>query len=111
MAAMELPYHVGLLSAAGHHGASHQQPQEFQVVTDRSILEDDLITDGIGEDAHVLWMVSSAESSLVLPPRRSRSSRAASAWVRLAHASGRRAWMAGRGRGAYWENAGSRKAP
>jgi predicted transcriptional regulator of viral defense system len=37
MAAMELPYYVGLLSAAGHHGASHQQPQEFQVVTDRSI--------------------------------------------------------------------------
>jgi predicted transcriptional regulator of viral defense system len=37
MTAMELPYYVGLLSAAGHHGASHQQPQEFQVVTDRSI--------------------------------------------------------------------------
>ena len=37
MAAMELPYYVGLLSAAGHHGASHQQPQEFQVVTDRSV--------------------------------------------------------------------------
>jgi len=37
MAAMELPYYVGLLSAVGHHGASHQQPQEFQVVTDRSI--------------------------------------------------------------------------
>ena len=36
MAAMRLPYYVGLLTAAGHHGASHQQPQEFQVITDRS---------------------------------------------------------------------------
>jgi predicted transcriptional regulator of viral defense system len=30
----ELPYYVGLLSAAALHGAAHQQPQEFQVVTD-----------------------------------------------------------------------------
>lgn len=37
MAAMKLPYYVGLLSAAGVHGSSHQQPQEFQVVTDRSV--------------------------------------------------------------------------
>jgi predicted transcriptional regulator of viral defense system len=37
MAAMELPYYVGLLTAAAQHGASHQQPQEFQVVTDRSV--------------------------------------------------------------------------
>ncbi len=37
MAAMELPYYVGLLSAAAQHGASHHQPQEFQVVTDRSV--------------------------------------------------------------------------
>jgi len=37
MAAMQLPYYVGLLSAAGLHGASPQQPQEFQVVTDRSV--------------------------------------------------------------------------
>lgn len=29
------PYYVGLLSAAAIHGASHQQPMEFQVVTDR----------------------------------------------------------------------------
>jgi predicted transcriptional regulator of viral defense system len=36
MAAMSLPYYVGLLSAAALHGASHQQPQEFQVLTDRS---------------------------------------------------------------------------
>jgi predicted transcriptional regulator of viral defense system len=28
------PYYVGVLSAAGLHGAAHQQPQEFQVVTD-----------------------------------------------------------------------------
>jgi len=37
MKAMERPYYVGLLSAAGIHGASHQQPQEFQVLTDRPI--------------------------------------------------------------------------
>ena len=29
------PYYVGLLSAAGLHGASHQQSMVFQVVTDR----------------------------------------------------------------------------
>lgn len=28
-----LPYYVGLLSAAALHGAAHQQPQEFQVIT------------------------------------------------------------------------------
>lgn len=33
MAAMGSPYYVGLLSAASLHGAAHQQPQEFQVVT------------------------------------------------------------------------------
>ncbi len=37
MAAMQLPYYVGLLTGAAQHGASHQQPQEFQVVTDRSV--------------------------------------------------------------------------
>ena len=37
MAAMKLPYYVGLLSAAGLHGASHQQPQELQVVTVRPV--------------------------------------------------------------------------
>jgi predicted transcriptional regulator of viral defense system len=31
------PYYVGLLSAAALHGAAHQQPQEFQVVTDRAL--------------------------------------------------------------------------
>lgn len=29
------PYYVGMLSAAAIHGASHQQPMTFQVVTDR----------------------------------------------------------------------------
>jgi predicted transcriptional regulator of viral defense system len=37
MAAMEKPYYVALLSAAGLHGASHQQPQELQVMTSRSL--------------------------------------------------------------------------
>jgi predicted transcriptional regulator of viral defense system len=37
MASMGRAYYVGLLTAAGLHGASHQQPQEFQVVTDRPI--------------------------------------------------------------------------
>lgn len=37
MKAMKRPYYVGLLSAAALHGASHQQPQEFQVVTDRYV--------------------------------------------------------------------------
>lgn len=30
-------YYVGLLSAAALHGAAHQQPQEFQVVTDNQL--------------------------------------------------------------------------
>jgi AbiEi antitoxin C-terminal domain len=34
---MQLGYYVGLLSAAAVHGSSHHQPQEFQVVTDRSV--------------------------------------------------------------------------
>lgn len=37
MKTMKLPYYVGLLSAAALHGASHQQPQVFQVLTDRSL--------------------------------------------------------------------------
>jgi predicted transcriptional regulator of viral defense system len=32
---LEQPYYVGLLSAAAIHGAAHQQPMSFQVVTDR----------------------------------------------------------------------------
>ena len=28
-----MPYYVGLLSAAALHGAAHQQPQEFQIIT------------------------------------------------------------------------------
>jgi predicted transcriptional regulator of viral defense system len=31
------PYYVGILSAAALHGAAHQQPQEFQVVTDMAL--------------------------------------------------------------------------
>ena len=37
MAAMAIPYYVGLLSAVAQHGASHHAPQEFQVVTDRYV--------------------------------------------------------------------------
>ncbi len=32
---LELPYYVSLLSAAAIHGAAHQKPQEFQVITNR----------------------------------------------------------------------------
>ena len=32
---LDQPYYVGLLSAAAIHGAAHQQPMLFQVVTDR----------------------------------------------------------------------------
>jgi predicted transcriptional regulator of viral defense system len=31
------PYYVGLLTAASLHGAAHQAPQEFQVLTDRPL--------------------------------------------------------------------------
>ena len=37
MTAMKLPYYVGLLTAAALHGAAHQQPQVFQVLTDRPV--------------------------------------------------------------------------
>jgi predicted transcriptional regulator of viral defense system len=37
MGAMRRSYYVGLLSAASLHGSAHQRPQEFQVVTDRSV--------------------------------------------------------------------------
>ena len=39
---LDRPYYVGLLSAAGIHGASHQAPQVFQVVTDRPVAERNL---------------------------------------------------------------------
>ena len=32
---LKQPYYVGILSAAAHHGATHQQPMVFQVITDR----------------------------------------------------------------------------
>jgi predicted transcriptional regulator of viral defense system len=36
---LDQPYYVGLLSAAAIHGASHQQPMVFQVVTDEPTRE------------------------------------------------------------------------
>jgi predicted transcriptional regulator of viral defense system len=36
---LDQPYYVGLLSAAALHGAAHQQPMVFQVVTDRPTRE------------------------------------------------------------------------
>jgi len=35
MAYIQKPYYVGLLSAAALHGSSHQQPQEYFVVTQK----------------------------------------------------------------------------
>ncbi|MBI2207560.1 MAG: type IV toxin-antitoxin system AbiEi family antitoxin [Candidatus Rokubacteria bacterium] len=37
MECLARPYYVGLLTAASLHGAAHQAPQEFQVVTDRPL--------------------------------------------------------------------------
>lgn len=37
MAYLGRPYYVGLLSAAALHGAAHQSPQVFQVITDRPL--------------------------------------------------------------------------
>ena len=34
---LKRPYYVGLLTASSLHGAAHQAPQEFQVVTDRPL--------------------------------------------------------------------------
>lgn len=36
---LDQPYYVGVLSAAAIHGASHQQPMVFQVLTDRPTRE------------------------------------------------------------------------
>lgn len=46
------PYYVGLLSAAAIHGASHQQPMTFQVVTDRPTRE------GMAGRAHISFHMS-----------------------------------------------------
>ena len=46
------PYYVGLLSAAAIHGASHQQPMVFQVVTDRPTRE------GVAGRAHITFHMS-----------------------------------------------------
>lgn len=37
MAYLGRPFYVGLLSAAAFHGAAHQPPHEFQIVTDRPL--------------------------------------------------------------------------
>lgn len=37
MKSLELPYYVSTLSAAQYHGAAHQKPQQFQVVTDQYV--------------------------------------------------------------------------
>ena len=37
MTHLRRPYYVGVLSAAALHGAAHQAPHEFQVVTDQSL--------------------------------------------------------------------------
>src|SRR5438128_2748406 len=34
---LECSYYVGLLSAAALYGAAHQQPQQFQVITDKVV--------------------------------------------------------------------------
>ena len=36
MGFLDQPYYAGLLSAAAIHGAAHQQPMVFQVITDRA---------------------------------------------------------------------------
>jgi len=38
MTYLQRPYYIGLLNAAAFHGASHQQPQEYFVITDFSAL-------------------------------------------------------------------------
>ena len=36
---LDLPYYIGVLSAAALHGAAHQQPQEYHVVREQGQLE------------------------------------------------------------------------
>ncbi len=43
MSYLKKPYYVGLLNAAALHGAAHQQPQEFFVITDLPALRAKLI--------------------------------------------------------------------
>jgi predicted transcriptional regulator of viral defense system len=49
---LDQPYYVGLLSAAAIHGASHQQPMTFQVVTDRPTRQ------GVAGRSHVTFHMS-----------------------------------------------------
>ena len=46
MAHLGRPYYAGLLTAAAHHGASHQAAQWFQVVTNRGLA--DIVVRGVG---------------------------------------------------------------
>ena len=46
MAHLGRPYYAGLLTAAAHHGASHQAAQWFQVVTNRGFA--DIVVQGVG---------------------------------------------------------------
>lgn len=36
MKSLRIPYYAGLLTAAQHHGAAHQRPQEFQVFVEKA---------------------------------------------------------------------------
>jgi len=42
MGFLDRDYYVGLLSAAAHHGAAHQRPQAFQIVTDKPTADRDI---------------------------------------------------------------------
>jgi len=45
MAHLQVPYYIGLLTAASFHGASHQAPQVFQVICKRII--PDILTESL----------------------------------------------------------------
>jgi predicted transcriptional regulator of viral defense system len=51
------PYYVGLLSAAALHGAAHQQPMAFQVITDRPTRK------GVSGRARIEFHMSNAVAS------------------------------------------------
>lgn len=53
---LERPYYTALLSAAEFHGAAHQRPQEFQVMTDRPVRPLKYGTSGRGR---IVWIVNS----------------------------------------------------
>ncbi len=43
---LKQPFYTGMLSAAEYHGAAHQRPQRYQVVTDRPLR--DIVCRGVG---------------------------------------------------------------